>query len=269
MGESVVITSGKGGVGKSTLCVHLALHLIKLHHTVALIDADMGLRSLDILLGLEDKVIYDAVDVLEGLTGIDRALVKDPKHPGLALLAASQTRSSGSMTPSGMEFIASALKERYDYVLIDCPAGIGRGFRNAVSGADRAVIVTIPDPAALRSAERVAGRLMQHDLYPANFVINRAPEDPRVIERSIEALTGRVPLRLIGVVPEDGAVVSAAFSGNAALVQYTRAGEAIGRIARRLTGENLPIPAVFKRKRLLEWFGRLVCWLDGQVESTD
>ena len=164
MGEVIVITSGKGGVGKSTLTAGLGVALAGLQRRVALVDMDMGLRSLDIMLGLEHKVVYDLADVADGMCRVKQALIRHPQVEGLWLLSAAQMRGSEALTAHQVERVMNQMRDRFDYVLIDCPAGVGRGFRNAASCASRAILLTTPDVVAMRDAERVVGLLERLDV---------------------------------------------------------------------------------------------------------
>lgn len=174
MGEAIVITSGKGGVGKTTTTANLGTALALQGKKVCLVDTDIGLRNLDVILGLENRIIYDLVDVIEGRCKIHQALVKDKRfEEGLFLLPAAQTTDKNAITADQMKVLVEELKRDYDYILIDCPAGIEQGYKNAVAGADRAIVVTTPEISAVRDADRIIGLLEQEDIEPPKLIINR------------------------------------------------------------------------------------------------
>lgn len=250
MSEAWVITSGKGGVGKSTLAANLAVSLTREGKTVALVDCDTGLRNLDVLLGLQDRVIYDLCDLAEGMCRLKQGLVPHREFEGLFLVAAAQTRESGAVTPAQMEKLTERLLEKHDYVLLDCPAGLGRGFRMSVAGAQRAIVVTMQDVVSLRDAERAVGLLKRSELN-AQLVVNRAhwtkPDDPM----SPEAMAERLYIPLLGVVPEDRAIERRVQEGRPAAADASSpCGAAYRRIAGRLTGAQTPIPPL-KRDSLI------------------
>ena len=164
MAECIVVTSGKGGVGKTTTSANLAVGLALAGKTVAVVDADIGLRNLDVILGLENRIVYDLVQVIEGECRLKQALIRDKRVEGLFLLHAAQTRDKASVRPEDMQRLVGELKELHDYVIIDCPAGIEQGFKNSIAGADRAVIVTTPEVSAIRDADRIIGLVEAHDL---------------------------------------------------------------------------------------------------------
>ena len=157
MSEVIVITSGKGGVGKTTTTANVGTGLAKEGKKVVLIDTDIGLRNLDVVMGLENRIVYNLVDVIEGNCRIKQALIKDKRYPTLYLLPSAQTRDKTAVTPEQMEKLTNELKEEFDYILLDCPAGIEQGFKNAIAGADRAIVVTTPEVSAVRDADRIIG----------------------------------------------------------------------------------------------------------------
>ena len=159
MGEVIVITSGKGGVGKTTTTANVGAGLAKLDKKVILIDTDIGLRNLDVVLGLENRIVYNLVDVIEGNCRIKQALIKDKRYPSLYLLPSAQTRDKTSVSPEQMKKLADELRGEFDYILLDCPAGIEQGFQNAIAGADRALVITTPEVSAVRDADRIIGLL--------------------------------------------------------------------------------------------------------------
>lgn len=243
MGESLVITSGKGGVGKTTATANIGAALAMMEHKVALVDADIGLRNLDVVMGLENRIVYDLVDVVEGFCKLKQALIKDKRVEGLYLLPAAQTREKTAVTPEQMKVLVSQLKEEFDYVIVDCPAGIEQGFRNAISGADRAIVITTPDVSSVRDADRVIGLLEAAGFEAPLLVVNRIK--PRMVDRGdmmdIEDILDVLAIRLVGIVPEDESILVSTNRGEPAVFQdSSRAGQAFRNIARRLRGEDVP-----------------------------
>ncbi|MCL6451584.1 MAG: septum site-determining protein MinD [Acetobacteraceae bacterium] len=241
MGQSVVITSGKGGVGKTTAAANLGVGLAVLGRRVALVDADIGLRNLDVVLGLEDRIVYDLVDVADGFCRLRQALVRDRRWPELFLLPAAQTKDKTAVTPDQMRALCADLKREFDYVLVDSPAGIEQGFRNAVAGADRAVVVTTPEVTAVRDADRIIGLLEACQLPDPSLIVNRVR--PGLVRRGemmdVQDVADLLAVPLLGVVPEDEAVITLANRGEpVAAVPGSRAGAAFLAIARRLDGQE-------------------------------
>lgn len=243
MGEAIVITSGKGGVGKTTTTANIGAALAHAGKKVALIDADIGLRNLDVVMGLENRIVYDLVDVVEGFAKLRNALIKDKRFETLALLPAAQTRDKTAVTPEQMRALVLSMKDDFDYVLIDCPAGIEQGFRNAIAGADRALVVATPEVSSVRDADRIIGLLEAQEKHKPSLIVNRIRAnmvrrgDMMNIEDMIEILA----VELIGVVPEDEAIVVSTNRGEPAVLNSaSRAGEAYRNIARRLQGEEVP-----------------------------
>lgn len=242
MGETIVITSGKGGVGKTTAAAQIGTGLAGLGKTVILVDTDIGLRNLDLLLGLENQIVYNLVDVIEERCDLSAALITDPNHPNLRLLAAAQTRDKSAVTPEQMKELTGKLKEEADYCILDCPAGIEQGFQNAAAGADRALLVLTPDTTAVRDADRVKGLLEADGPMPIELLINRIrPELSGMGLPSKEDISELLALPVIGEVPEDAQILLAAHRGEPAAPE-TPAGRAFGDICRRLTGEEVPFP---------------------------
>lgn len=245
MSEVILITSGKGGVGKSTLAAALGRALAARRRRTVLIDMDMGLRSLDILLGLEHKVVYDLADVAEGMCRVRQALVKHPHMEDLWLLSAAQTRGGEALTPRGMEMVIGQLRDRFDMILIDSPAGVGRGFYNAASCADRALIVATPDPIALRDAERVVGLLERHGVRADGVILNRVlprdMEDEHVGPRAFEE---RLRLTVMGLVPEEAHFNRRLDARTGADPGSSSADRAMDRIARRMLGETVALEPI-------------------------
>ena len=185
MSQVIVITSGKGGVGKTTTSANVGTGLAKLGHSVVLIDTDIGLRNLDVVMGLENRIVYNLVDVVEGNCRIKQALIKDKRYNNLYLLPSAQTRDKTSVTPEQMKKLTDELREEFDFVLLDCPAGIEQGFKNAIAGADRALVVTTPEVAAIRDADRIIG------LKSGELGIDVDLSAPDAIEK-LTAFTGKM-----------------------------------------------------------------------------
>jgi len=244
LSEAIVITSGKGGVGKTTACANLGVALASFGHKVVLVDADIGLRNLDVVLGLENRIVYDLIDVVEGSCRLRQALIKDKRLDGLFLLPAAQTRDKSAVTPDQMKELMDKLREDHDYILVDCPAGIEQGFRNAIAGADRALIVTTPEVAAVRDADRIIGLLESSEILDPGLIVNRIK--PKMVAKGdmmdISDIMDILAIDLIGVVPDDEYIVVSTNRGEpAALVpNNSKAGEAFRNIARRIKGEDIP-----------------------------
>jgi len=257
MGQSLVVTSGKGGSGKSTVALNLGAALAASGRSVVLVDMDMGMRSLDILCGLENRIVYDLADVADGICRVKQAIVKHPTVQGLSLISAAQTRGSDALTPLRSREVMDELKERFDLVVIDCPAGVGRGFRNAASGADRALIVSLTDPVSLRDAERVAGLLERHDILRPELAFNRVrPARGRKGASLTLEYADRLNLKLIGLIPEDERIACAPPERPAALGR-SPGGRAIHELSRRLMGEDLPL-TLPRREGLIKRIARAI-----------
>jgi len=238
MGRAIVITSGKGGVGKTTTTANLGVALARQGKQVVLIDADIGLRNLDVVMGLENRIVFHIVDVVRGKCSPQKALIKDRRVENLFVLPASQTDEKESVTPDQMRALVTELKEAVDFVLIDCPAGIEQGFRNAIAGADEAIVVATPEVASIRDADRVAGLLAAQNI-PARVIVNRISAE--MVRRGdmlsqndvIEILS----LDLLGAVPLDGDIVVSTNKGMPATMEpRSAAARAFERVALRLSG---------------------------------
>lgn len=264
MSRIIVISSGKGGVGKTTVTANLGMALAKLGRQVALIDADFGLRNLDLLLGLENRIVYTAVEVIAGECRLDQALVKDKRQPGLVLLPAAQNRTKESVNPDQMKQLVNELAEKYEYVLIDSPAGIEMGFKNAIAGAQEALIVTTPEIAAVRDADRVVGLLEAQSIKQTQLIVNRLR--PTMVQAndmmSVQDVQEILAIPLIGVVPDDERVIVSTNRGEPLVLAENLSipGMAIYNIARRLEGETVEFmdleatnENVFSRLRKLLW----------------
>ena len=245
MGEVIVVTSGKGGVGKTTTSANIGCGLAVLGKKVALVDADIGLRNLDVVMGLENRIVYDLVDVVEGNCKLKQALIKDKRYTGLFLLPAAQTRDKNAVSPEQMKKLCENLKEEgFDYIIIDCPAGIEQGFKNARAGADRALVVTTPEVSAVRDADRIIGLLEASELPNPNLIINRLRFD--MVKRgdmmSIEDVTEILAIDMIGVVPDDESIVITTNKGEPAVTdEASKAGQAYRNITKRILGEDVPL----------------------------
>ena len=250
MSEVIVITSGKGGVGKTTTSANIGCGLALAGKKTVLVDSDIGLRNLDVVMGLENRIVYHLVDIIEGNCRIKQALIRDKRYPNLFLLPSAQTRDKTSVSPEQMKKLIEQLRDDFDYILIDCPAGIERGFYNAIAGADRALIVTTPEVSAIRDADRITGLLEASHIKNINLIINRIRFD--MVRRgdmmSIEDIVDILSLDLIGVIPDDENVVVAANQGESLTGYHTPAGKAYENICRRIMGEDVPLACYPRRK---------------------
>lgn len=242
MAEVIVITSGKGGVGKTTTTANLGTALSLDGNKVVIIDADIGLRNLDVVMGLENRIVYDLVDIIEERCKLKQAIIKDKRFEDLFLIPAAQTRDKDAVNPEQMKKLCEELREDFDYILVDCPAGIENGFKNAIAGADRALIVTTPEVSAVRDADRIIGLLDANNVSDHKLIINRFKAD--MVERGdmmdIEDILEILAIDLIGVVPEDNSIVISTNKGEpAASDQSSVAGEAYRNIAKRVQGEEV------------------------------
>jgi septum site-determining protein MinD len=238
MGRAIVITSGKGGVGKTTTTCNLGAAIAQLGKSVVLIDADIGLRNLDVVMGLENRIVYHVVDVVQGKCHAQKALIKDRRLDTLWLLPASQTDEKDAVTPDDMKKLIAELKANYDYVIIDCPAGIEQGFKNAVAGADEAVVVATPEVSSIRDADRVVGLLAALDI-PIRLIVNRI--SPHLVKKgdmlSQHDVIEILALELLGAVPLDEHVVASTNKGTPAVLEgKSLAAREFTRIAHRLAG---------------------------------
>jgi len=243
MSEVIVITSGKGGIGKTTTTANVGTGLAQLGKKVVLIDTDIGLRNLDVVMGLENRIVYNLVDVVEGNCRPKQAMIKDKKYPNLFLLPSAQTRDKTSVTPEQMKALTEELKDDFDYIILDCPAGIEQGFKNAIAGADRALIVTTPEVSAIRDADRIIGLLESEEFKKIQLIVNRIRMD--MVKKgdmmSVEDVLDILAIDLIGVVPDDENIVIATNEGEPVVGKDTQAGKAYANICRRVTGEEVPI----------------------------
>ena len=243
MSEVIVITSGKGGVGKTTTTANIGTGLAQLGKSVVLIDTDIGLRNLDVVMGLENRIVYNLVDVVEGNCRTRQAMIKDKKYPNLYLLPSAQTRDKTSVTPEQMKALVDELREDFDYIILDCPAGIEQGFKNAITGADRAIVVTTPEMSAVRDADRIIGLLSAEEFKKIHLVVNRIRMD--MVQAgdmlSVDDVIEILAIDLIGVVPDDEEIIVATNVGEPVVGTNSKAGQAYLNICKRVTGEEVPI----------------------------
>lgn len=242
-GKVATITSGKGGVGKTTATANLATAMAAVGHKVVCVDADIGLRNLDVILGLENRIVYDLVDVIEGRCRLRQAMIRDKRLPHLFLIPAAQTRDKSSVSPSDMVRLCNELRQEHDWIFIDSPAGIERGFRNAIAPADIMIVITNPEISAVRDADRIIGLIEAEEKGPARLVINRIK--PEMVKRqemlSSDDVVELLAVELVGLIPEDEEVITSTNRGiPIALNGKSKAGQAFRNIAKRLNGEEVP-----------------------------
>ncbi|MBQ2818672.1 MAG: septum site-determining protein MinD [Clostridia bacterium] len=253
MCKVIVITSGKGGVGKTTAVANIGSALACYKNKVVLIDTDIGLRNLDVILGLEEKITFDIVDVAEGICDVRQALVNHPAMPTLFMLPAAQTRDKESVSPDKMREIINQLKDDFDYILIDCPAGIEQGFKNAVAGADSAIVVTNPEVSAVRDADRVIGLLAQYDIPAPKLLINKIR--PRMVKRgdmmSVDDIVEVLGIDLLGLLPDDESIIKAGNIGSPVIDMPSVSAAAYKNAAKRIMGADVEfLPIERSRRRL-------------------
>jgi len=243
MGEVIVITSGKGGVGKTTTTANIGAGLSQEGKSTVLVDADIGLRNLDVVMGLENRIVYDLVDVVDGVCRLRQALIKDKRYPNLYLLPAAQTKDKNAVTPQQMQELTADLAKEFDYVIVDCPAGIEQGFKNAIAGASKAIVVTTPEVSAVRDADRIIGLLESNGLKNPQLIINRLRID--MVKRgdmmNIDDMIDILAIELIGVVPDDEHIIVSTNRGEPAVSNNESvAGQAYRNIVKRILGEDIP-----------------------------
>jgi septum site-determining protein MinD len=258
-GRAIVVTSGKGGVGKTTATANIGLGLAKHDRKVVMIDGDIGLRNLDLIMGLENRIVYHLLDVMRGRCQVKQALIKDKRFPNLSLLPASQVDQKEDINPEQMRDLTAQLKEEFDFVLIDCPAGIEQGFRNAIAGADEAILITTPEVSPVRDADRVIG-LVQQKLGDPKLIINRMNTDMVKKEQMLNQndVLEILAVPLLGIVPEDDEVVVAGNCGSPVVLnERSRSGQAYRRIVRRILGEDVPIPELNGHGGFIHRLGKL------------
>ena len=251
----IVITSGKGGVGKTTTTANIGAALAEKGHKVLLIDTDIGLRNLDVVMGLENRIVYDLIDVIEGRCRVSQALIKDKRCPNLVLLPAAQIRDKNDVNTDQMKELIFSLKESFDYILIDCPAGIEQGFKNAIAAADEAIVVTTPEVSATRDADRIIGLLEAAGIKSPRIVVNRLRID-MVKEKnmlSVEDILDILAVKLLGVVPDDETVVISTNKGEPLVYKGdSLAAKAFKNIASRIEGVEVPLLDLDVKMSILE-----------------
>ena len=262
-GKVITITSGKGGVGKTTVTANLASALAMQGKKVVALDADIGLRNLDVVMGLENRIVYDLVDIIEGRCRLRQAMIKDKRQPDLYLIPAAQTRDKMAVSPSDMVLVCNQLREEMDYIIVDSPAGIERGFRNAIAPADMVLVVTNPEVSAVRDADRIIGMIEAEEKGPGRLIINRLK--PAMVERgdmlSIEDVLDILAVDLIGVIPEDESILIASNQGLPVAMQSlngSSASQVFRNIAQRVEGLDVPFVDLTAKNGLLT---RLSSWL--------
>ena len=262
-GKVITITSGKGGVGKTTVTANLAAALAMNGRKVVALDADIGLRNLDVVMGLENRIVYDLVDVVEGRCRLRQAMIKDKRQPDLYLIPAAQTRDKMSVSPSDMVLVCDQLREEMDYIIIAPPAGIERGFRNAIAPADQVIIVTNPEISAVRDADRIIGLIEAEEKGPGALIVNRVKPDmvARGEMLSIDDILDILAIDLIGVIPEDEAILISTNQGTPVAmsgVNGASASHAFQNTARRVEGEEVPFIDLTQKDglfdRISRWF---------------
>ena len=253
MCEVIVVTSGKGGVGKTTTTANLGSGLVTLGKKVVMIDTDIGLRNLDVVLGLENRIVYNLVDVVEGICRVKQALIRDKRYPGLYLLPSAQTRDKTAVNEHQMLKLIESLRSDFDYIILDCPAGIEQGFRNAVVGADRAIVVTTAEISAIRDADRIIGLLESSEIKNPELIVNRLR--PNMVKKGemmeVEDIVDLLSVDLVGVVPDDEYIITQTNKGEP-VIKNRRApsGKAYIEIARRVLGENIDVTIPGREKGL-------------------
>ena len=263
MSEVFVITSGKGGVGKTTTSANIGTGLAQMNKKVVLIDTDTGLRNLDVVMGLENRIVYNLVDIIEGNCRIKQALIRDMRYPNLYLLPSAQTKDKSAVSPEQMKKLIEQLRMDFDFIILDCPAGIEQGFKNAVAGADRALVVTTPEVSAIRDADRIIGLLRENRMERVQLIVNRLRYD--MIRRgdmmSVDDVVDILNLELIGTIPDDENVVISTNQGEPLVGTNTMAGQAYRDICERILGNEIPVITYKCKKgvryRLQSLFGRV------------
>lgn len=255
MSRVIVITSGKGGVGKTTSTANIGSALATLGKKTVIVDADIGLRNLDVVMGLENRIVFDLIDVIEGRCKLQKAYIRDKRFENLYLIPASQTRDKDAISPEQMKKLCEDLKAEFDFVLIDCPAGIENGFKNAVAGADEAIVVTTPEVSAVRDADRIIGMLEANDITDPKLVVNRIRLDMVKSGNmlNVEDMLDILRIDLLGIVPDDQNIVISTNKGEPVInYENSLAAKAYKNIARRITGEKVEFLNMEEQKSFLD-----------------
>ncbi|NGP45485.1 septum site-determining protein MinD [Bacillaceae bacterium SIJ1] len=255
MGEAIVVTSGKGGVGKTTTTANLGTALALAGKHVCLVDTDIGLRNLDVIMGLENRIIYDLVDVAEGRCKLQTALIKDKRFDALSLLPAAQTKDKTSVQPEQVKEVIDTLKQDFDFVLIDCPAGIEQGFRNAIAGADLSIVVTTPELSSVRDADRIIGLLEQEEIGSPRLIVNRIRSHmmKKGDTMDVDEIVSVLAIDLLGIVADDDSVIKASNNGEPIVMNPdNKASLAYRNMARRILGESVPLMAIDEKKTIFQ-----------------
>ena len=259
MSEVIVITSGKGGVGKTTTVANIGTGLAMLGKKVAVVDTDIGLRNLDVVLGLENRIVYNLVDVVNGSCRLRQALIRDKRHPELYLLSSAQTKDKTAVSPEQMIKLTQELREEFDYVLLDCPAGIEQGFKNAIAGADKAIVVTTPEVSAIRDADRIIGLLEAGDIRDIRLIINRLRPDmiARGDMMSVDDVLEILAVDLLGTILDDEQIVVATNQGEPLSGKNSQAEEEYQNICKRILGEDIPFVTIRQKKGMFSRLGSI------------
>ena len=255
----ITVTSGKGGVGKTTTTANLSVALAQRGNRVVAIDADIGLRNLDVVMGLENRIVYDLVNVIEGTCRLRQAMIRDKRLPDLYLIPAAQSRDKTSVTPGDMIELTNEMRREFDYIIVDSPAGIEQGFKNAVAPADRVLIVTTPEVSAVRDADRIIGLIEAEEKGPPELIINRIRMD--MVRRGDMLATDDVidvlAVKLIGVVPDDERIIISTNQGRPASMENgSLAGQAFRNIAARLSGQDVPFVNIEENGSFMSRIGK-------------
>ncbi len=264
MSEVIVVTSGKGGVGKTTTTANIGTGFAMMGYRVVMIDTDTGLRNLDVVMGLENRIVYNLVDVVEGNCRIKQALIKDKRYPTLYLLATAQTRDKSSVTPDQMRKLTNELREEFDYIILDCPAGIEQGFQNAIAGADRALVVTTPEISSLRDADRIIGLLEANRIRSIDLIINRIR--PELVKQgdmmSLEDIRELLSVDIIGAIGDDKEIIVSTNHGTPIVASSQKTAKEYRNICKRMLGDDIPFTEFGKKKgvsSLLKSLGDAIC----------
>ena len=254
-GKTIVVTSGKGGVGKTTTTANIGAGLALRGHRVVVMDTDIGLRNLDVVMGLENRIVYDLVDAIEGRCKLNQAMIRDRQQPELYLIPAAQTRDKNCINPEQLTELCHRLEQEFDYIIIDCPAGIEQGFRNAIGPAQEAIVVTTPEVSAIRDADRVIGLLEAAELHHPRLIINRIR--PGMVKRGDmldkDDIVELLAVDILGLVPADDRLITATNQGVPVIHdKKAPSGLAFARIAARIDGDDVPLMDLEPKSGLMD-----------------